>query len=237
MARATATIRTSADARGPGCAAPATARRDAHSWSRRASPTCRARRVPAPSRTRRWTPTRGRPTRSRCASRRERPCGRATSRYPRPPVGRRAARSTPRSTGARRTLQNPLTFATVDVDRKSGGASVRVSDATGLARVAAPRRGADVQWQHDDRQERAELRRRDRGHRPPVRRRGAARRAEQGPARARDERRPVSARRARALAALLASAGVRADAVHFEVRDHLITATNPDDSGERRCTR
>ena len=32
---------------------------------------------------------------------------------------------------------------------------------------------------------------------------------------------------------LLASAGVRADAVRFEVRDNLINATNPDDSGER----
>jgi iron complex outermembrane receptor protein len=32
---------------------------------------------------------------------------------------------------------------------------------------------------------------------------------------------------------LLASAGVRADAVRFRVNDRLITATNPDDSGER----
>jgi iron complex outermembrane recepter protein len=32
---------------------------------------------------------------------------------------------------------------------------------------------------------------------------------------------------------LLASAGVRADAVRFEVQDHLVTATNPDDSGDR----
>ena len=33
--------------------------------------------------------------------------------------------------------------------------------------------------------------------------------------------------------ALLGSAGVRADAVHFEVQDHLVTATTPDDSGDR----
>jgi iron complex outermembrane receptor protein len=32
---------------------------------------------------------------------------------------------------------------------------------------------------------------------------------------------------------LLASAGVRADAVRFQVRDRLVTATNPDDSGDR----
>src|SRR5205814_6759352 len=32
---------------------------------------------------------------------------------------------------------------------------------------------------------------------------------------------------------VLTSAGVRADAVRFEVRDRLVSATNPDDSGER----
>jgi iron complex outermembrane receptor protein len=32
---------------------------------------------------------------------------------------------------------------------------------------------------------------------------------------------------------LLASAGIRADAVRFQVKDRLVTATNPDDSGDR----
>src|SRR6476469_2351766 len=56
--------------------------------------------------------------------------------------------------GGVRTLANPLTFATVDVDRSSGGASLRLSDVATLGtratRLAA---GADVQWQHDDRLE------------------------------------------------------------------------------------
>ena len=66
------------------------------------------------------------------------------------------------------------------------------------------------------------------------RRRLAARRAAQGPARARDERRALRARASsRSRRRLLASAGVRADAVRFQVSDRLVTATNPDDSGDR----
>lgn len=136
--------------------------------------------------------------------------------------------------GSGRTLQNPLTFATVDVDRKSGGASLRVSDAMDVgSRALRLAGGADVQWQHDDRHERencidatvvsvtcpavASLR-------------GAMRK---------DQLELVTSvgpyvRGELALSPrLLASAGVRADAVRFEVRDNLVSATNPDDSGER----
>ncbi|HEY2065088.1 MAG TPA: TonB-dependent receptor [Gemmatimonadaceae bacterium] len=133
-----------------------------------------------------------------------------------------------------RSLANPLTFATVDVDRRSGGASLRVGDAvplgSHLVRLVA---GGDLQLQHDNRHEwencidatlvsttcptGAALR-------------GAARKDQLelvtsvGPfVRAEAELAPR----------LLASAGIRADAVRFEVRDRLISATNPDDSGER----
>jgi iron complex outermembrane receptor protein len=133
-----------------------------------------------------------------------------------------------------RSLANPLTYATVDVDRRSGGASLRASDAMPvgprLVRLVA---GGDLQLQHDDRHEwencidatlvsltcptGAALR-------------GAARKDQLelvtsvGPfIRAEVDLAPR----------LLASAGVRADAVRFEVRDRLISATNPDDSGER----
>jgi iron complex outermembrane receptor protein len=136
--------------------------------------------------------------------------------------------------GGVRTLANPLTFATVDVDRSSGGASLRLSDeltfGAHAARLAA---GADVQWLHDDRLEsencidatavsatcptgatlRGALRK---DQRELVTSAGPFVRAELAVART-----------------LLASAGVRADAVRFQVKDRLISATNPDDSGDR----
>ena len=136
--------------------------------------------------------------------------------------------------GSTRTLANPLTFATVDVDRSSGGASIRASSAGALfARAARIGAGADVQWQHDGRLEHencadattttatcpegASLRgRRRRDQRELVRSIGPYLRGELS-----------------VTPTLLASAGVRADAVRFQVRDQLVTATNPDDSGER----
>jgi iron complex outermembrane receptor protein len=136
--------------------------------------------------------------------------------------------------GSGRTLQNPLTFATVDVDRKSGGASVRVSDATGLAsRTLRLSGGADIQWQHDDRHERENCV--DATAVSATCPAGAALRG----AMRKDQLELVTSagpylRGELALSPrLLASAGVRADAVRFEVRDNLINATNPDDSGER----
>jgi iron complex outermembrane receptor protein len=136
--------------------------------------------------------------------------------------------------GSARTLANPLTFATVDVDRASGGALLRLNRAGTLGshetRLAA---GADVQWQHDDRHEREnciDVVTASATCPTPATLRGALRK---------DQLELVTSagpfvRGEVAIAPrLLASAGVRADAVRFEVRDRLVTATNPDDSGDR----
>ena len=128
-----------------------------------------------------------------------------------------------------RTLANPLTQAIIDVTRSSGGASMRVSGrarvGTREARLSA---GADAQWLNDDRQEydncigavcaggfteRGALRKNQRELVGSV---GPFIRGE------------ISL-----LPDVLASAGVRSDAVQFRLRDRLISATNPDDSGER----
>jgi iron complex outermembrane recepter protein len=131
--------------------------------------------------------------------------------------------------GSARTLANPLTQAIVDVKRAAGGGSLRVSG-HGLVgdrdvRVSA---GADGQWLNDDRQEYANCIgavcpgfTTDRGaqqknQRELVNNVGPYVRGEVA----------LSTR-------LLASAGVRGDAVQFRLRDRLISATNPDDSGER----
>jgi iron complex outermembrane receptor protein len=136
--------------------------------------------------------------------------------------------------GSVRTLANPLTFATVDVDRSSGGASLRLGDevtlGTRTARLAA---GADAQWQHDDRLESENCI--DATTTSATCPTGATLRG----ALRKDQRELVSSvgpfvRAELALApALLASAGVRADAVRFQVKDRLVSATNPDDSGDR----
>ena len=136
--------------------------------------------------------------------------------------------------GSARTLANPLTFATVDVDRSSGGASLRLRSEAALgARTARLAAGADVQWQHDDRLEWENCI--DAVTATVTCPAGAALRG--GPRR--DQRELVTSvgpfvRAELALAPrLVASAGVRADAVRFQVRDRLVTATNLDDSGER----
>ena len=135
--------------------------------------------------------------------------------------------------GSARLLKNPLTFATVDVERTSGGASLRGTHAATIADHAVRiTGGADVQWQHDDRHEyenctgtvvfTASC--------PDASLRGARRK---------DQREVVNSvgpfARAELVIAptLLASAGVRADAVHFALEDHLVTPANPDDSGDR----
>ncbi|MEP6991623.1 MAG: TonB-dependent receptor [bacterium] len=131
--------------------------------------------------------------------------------------------------GSARTLANPLTQAIVDVKRASGGASLRASGQGHAGphdvRVTA---GADAQWLNDDRQEYDNCIGATCTGGFTVR--GALRK---------DQRELVSSvgpfvRGELALVpGLLASAGVRSDAVQFRLRDRLITATNPDDSGER----
>jgi iron complex outermembrane receptor protein len=131
--------------------------------------------------------------------------------------------------GSARTLANPLTQAIVDVKRATGGGSLRVSG-HGLVgdrdvRLSA---GADGQWLNDDRQEYDNCI-------------GAvcANGAKERGALRKNQRELVSGvgpfvRGEVALSSrLLASAGVRSDVVQFRLRDRLISATNPDDSGER----
>lgn len=136
--------------------------------------------------------------------------------------------------GGGRTFANPLTFATIDVDRRSGGASLHASDLA-IAGVHSLRlsAGADAQWMHDDRREHSNCA--DATATTASCPTGANLRG----ALTKDQLELVTSvgpfvRGELALApSLLLSAGVRADAVRFEVRDHLITATNPDDSGDR----
>ena len=136
--------------------------------------------------------------------------------------------------GSVRTLENPLTFNVVHVDRSSGGASARLSGSGALGSHAVRLAGGgDLQWQNDDRQEyEACIDVAAVSATCPTARvqRGALRK---------NQRELVSSagpfvRGELALApSLLASAGVRADAITFRVRDRLVSATNPDDSGER----
>lgn len=128
-----------------------------------------------------------------------------------------------------RTLANPLTFAIVDVKRASGGASLRAGTHGALGtRAVRFSAGADAQWQNDDRQEYANCIN-------AVCPGGATERG----ALQKNQRELVESvgpfvRGEMALAPrLLASAGVRSDAVRFRVRDRLVSATNPDDSGVR----
>jgi iron complex outermembrane receptor protein len=133
-----------------------------------------------------------------------------------------------------RTLANPLAFAVVNVDRTSGGASARLSGEGALAgRAARFSAGGDLQWQNDDRQEYencVDATAATAQCPTPGARTGGIRK---------DQRELVSSvgpfvRGELAIVpALIASAGVRADAVRFEVRDRLVSATNPDDSGDR----
>ncbi|MEO7457094.1 MAG: TonB-dependent receptor, partial [Gemmatimonadaceae bacterium] len=127
--------------------------------------------------------------------------------------------------GSARTLANPLTFAIVDVKRASGGASARVSGMASRIRYAA---GADAQWQNDDRQE----------YENCVNAVCPGGATERGALR-KDQRELVSSvgpfvrGEIGVGSSVLASAGIRGDAVKFRVRDRLVSSTNPDDSGDR----
>jgi iron complex outermembrane receptor protein len=139
--------------------------------------------------------------------------------------------------GGTRDLFNPLTFAIVDFDRASYGAGIRFSAAPtrllGLEhRLTA---GLDAQRQNDDRQNHANCN----GVTPsPGDSTCPVPGAERGVLTL-DQREIVSSigpyvRDEIALSdRFRVDLGVRADYVKFEVQDHLITATNPDDSGDR----
>ena len=149
------------------------------------------------------------------------------------PLGERASLDAT-AYGSVRTLENPLAFSVVNVGRSSGGVSARLSGAGSLgSRAVRLAAGGDLQWQNDDRQEyEACIDAATASATCPTARtqRGTLRK---------NQRELVSSagpfvRGEIAVApALLASAGVRADAIGFRVRDRLISATNPDDSGDR----
>ena len=136
-----------------------------------------------------------------------------------------------------RTLDNPLTFAIVDVDRTTAGGAARVT--TPVRWLGAEHRlsaGLDAQFQDDDRFNFANC-----NFVPPLtaptaacpvlsRERGTVQLSQRervsslGPF-VRDEIAFASRYRV--------TLGARADYVRFRVDDNLITGTNPDDSGER----
>ena len=136
-----------------------------------------------------------------------------------------------------RTLDNPLTFAVVDVDRVTSGATARFTVPArllGLAhRLSA---GMDVQFQDDDRRNFANC-----NSVPPLSPPAAAcptLGVERGVVQL-DQRERVSGfgpfvRDEIAIAnRYFVTLGARADQVRFRVDDRLVAGTNPDDSGER----
>ncbi|MBC7789137.1 MAG: TonB-dependent receptor [Anaerolineae bacterium] len=134
-----------------------------------------------------------------------------------------------------RTLDNPLTFAIVDIDRATVGATLRGSTAIRVAdipgRLSA---GLDIQSQRDDRRNFANCFDSDTAV-PAVSCPDAGN--ERGMLRL-DQRERISsigpfARVEAELGRYRVSVGARADNVKFRVEDRLIDADNADDSGER----
>ncbi len=135
--------------------------------------------------------------------------------------------------GSARALDNPLPFAVIDVDRRTGGAGAR--GVLPLGRGGRLTVGADVQWMWDDRRNFANCA--DTVPTPvsancPVA--GAQRGAIQL-----DQKESVRSVGPYAMAEawltphLTLLGGVRADAVRYTVRDAMVDASDPDDSGER----
>lgn len=134
--------------------------------------------------------------------------------------------------GGTRSLYNPLTFAVVGVDRKQGGAGARLTLPVALGglenRISV---GADAQWLNDARKNWANCN----GLANPT---GAcpSLAVEKGSL-SLDQKELVSSlgpylRDEVDLGAFRATAGVRADQVKFEVRDHYLV-DGRDDSGSR----
>lgn len=136
-----------------------------------------------------------------------------------------------------RSLDNPLSFAVVDVERATSGASVRAG--VPLTLVGFLQRltgGAEVQLQNDMRRNFANCNDVPAPTAPTPSCPVLA--AERGMLTL-DQREIVSSVGAYLRNEItlgrrsLFTAAVRADRIRFEVRDHLIDAANPDDSGER----
>ncbi|MEO5904212.1 MAG: TonB-dependent receptor [Gemmatimonadaceae bacterium] len=139
--------------------------------------------------------------------------------------------------GGARSLDNPLTFAIVEVGRQSYGASAHLSQSLPLAGVANRfSAGADVQTQNDLRRNFATCADTIPLKSPTVSCPSIT--SERGIVTL-DQRELVSSAGIYASDELALSkrtvitAGIRADNVRFEVRDRLVTSTNPDDSGKR----
>lgn len=135
--------------------------------------------------------------------------------------------------GGTRDLYNPLTFAVVDVKRVSGGGGLRVmlpARALGLAHQFTV--GVDLQRQNDHRTNFANCNGGGSAANCPTPG------AEEGVLTL-DQNEIVSSVGPYVRDELVfggryhVDVGVRADVVRFEVKDHLITSTNPDDSGNR----
>jgi iron complex outermembrane receptor protein len=136
-----------------------------------------------------------------------------------------------------RSLYNPLTFAVVDVGRRTYGASGRFAHASPISTLNNKLTvGFDLQGQNDSRRNFTNC-----NNVPPLSVATATcpvLGAEEGTTTL-DQRELVSSAGAyvndelQLTDALRLSAGVRGDNVAFEVRDRLIGAGNPDDSGKR----
>jgi iron complex outermembrane receptor protein len=132
-----------------------------------------------------------------------------------------------------RALDNPLPFAVIDVDRRTAGAGVQAVLPLGQrARLTA---GADAQWMWDDRRNFTNCA--DTVAVPvsadcPVagRQRGALTLDQEEDVRSVG---PYAMLEATAGSRLTMLAGIRADAVRYAVRDAIVSADDPDDSGSR----
>ncbi len=140
--------------------------------------------------------------------------------------------------GGTRSLSNPLSFSINDIDRTFYGASARatvpLSSGDRMDRLSV---GVDVQRQDDDRVEYANCNV-DGAPATVATATCPVANVERG-TRRRDQRERVSSigpfARAEVSVAprVTAHAGLRADYVTYDVTDRLITASDPDDSGER----
>lgn len=122
---------------------------------------------------------------------------------------------------ATRTLENPIPNVVIDLDRRVGGVRAALTGGAGPLRWSA---GAEAAAQHDDR----------RNHANVAGERGTL---------SLDQRERVGSASAFATATAAPFARVevtgalRFDRFRFSVADHLVTASNPDDSGSRAMAR
>ena len=135
--------------------------------------------------------------------------------------------------GGLRDLYNPLPFAIISIDRTSYGATVRGSTpVTLLGRQHRVLAGLDAQMLVDDRKNFSNCN-------PPTSPDAVCLPGTEGGAVQLNQRERVSSLglflrdELRLHERWLLSAGIRADRVHFKVRDRYFDSSDPDDSGER----